>query len=102
MKRRNHLKAIAAIMGISSGCIESTNTHNLNKETAMEQFTDVTEFESPDQDTVEDAARFTDEEAGVVFWAFRHQASSVGGSSQVEIESLPIEQTKLGNNQSEN
>lgn len=85
MQRRKLIVAISVIMGVS-GCIEDQET-SITKETAMENFTDIKKFESPNDSVVDHAVRFTDEEAGQVFWAFRHSAAASGSSSQLELTS---------------
>lgn len=77
-------------MGVS-GCID---TDTPTRETAMEEFTDITELEPP-MENIEEAARFVDEEAGVVFWGFYHQIAMSGSGSQFEVMSKSLEETDL-------
>lgn len=82
MRRREAMAAIATIM--AAGCTDRTNADDKTK-TAMNKFSEITEFEAPDEDTIDHAVRFVDEKYGVVFYAFRHSAAMTGDSSQLEI-----------------
>lgn len=91
MKRRKYISAIAVVLG-ASGCIEEGKAPSRTE--AMDIFTDITGFEAP-MEEIDNAARFVDEEAGVVFWGFYHDESMSGGGNQFEVEAKHISDTNL-------
>lgn len=90
--RRRYIEAITVILGLS-GC--SGRKSSLKKhEEAMDTFTDITEFEAP-MENIASAARFVDEEAGLVFYGFHHQFSGTGAGSEFQIVTKSLNETNL-------
>lgn len=91
VQRREYVAAIATLL--LSGCTQMTDG-NMTQEEAEDVFTDVTEIGNTPLE-VADAARFTDAEAGVVFWGFEYSPGVVPDGNDIEIKALSIEETDL-------